>query len=456
MLFPELLQPFLAQRPVAVMTRACLEYAFASADLDAMFERVATTQYHHQLTFSSLVGLLGAVVTRRFPSVHSAYRADPARLGVSLASVYDKLNHTEPSLAEGLVNHTAARMRAVLDEWASEPATFAGLRLKVVDGNYLAGTDHRLKVLRGHGAAALPGMAIVIQDHATGLLTDLIACEDAYVNERSLIEPLIGRIGPGEVIVADRNFCVQQLFEGIAARESYFVIRHHAGTKLQFEGESRVIGSSSTGVVSEQAVRMGEATYRCVSVKLFTPTRDSDQEIRVLTNLPADHGGVAIAEAYRMRWTLEATFLEVTRTVHCELNTLGYPKAALLTFALALCASNALRVVLRALEVAQGEAHPNEEPSGYYVANELLAAYDGLTIVVPATVWTAVRTWTSKELACWLKQVAATADWRRYRKTKRGQKKRVVPIIAGRKAPHRSTARLIDAHRRTPATPPRP
>jgi hypothetical protein len=62
MLFDELLQPFLAQRPVAVMTRACLEYAFASADLDALFERVSTTQYHHRLTFSSLVDLLGAVV----------------------------------------------------------------------------------------------------------------------------------------------------------------------------------------------------------------------------------------------------------------------------------------------------------------------------------------------------------------------------------------------------------
>lgn len=454
MLFDELLRPFLDQRPVAVLTRACLEHAFASGDLDAMFERVATTQYHHRLTFSGLVDLLGAVVTRRFGSVHSAYRADPARTGVSLASVYDKLNRTEPGLAEALVKHTAARMRAVLDEWPGEPVPFAGLRLKVVDGNYLAGTDHRLKVLRGHGAAALPGMAIVIQDHATGLLTDLIAREDAYVNERRLVEPLLERIGPGEVIVADRNFCVQRLFEGIAGQQSYFIIRHHAGTKLEFQGEPRVVGPTPTGVVSEQAVRMGEATYRCLSVTRITPTRDNDGELRVLTNLPADHSGIAIAEAYRLRWTLEATFLEVTRAVQCELNTLGYPKAALLTFALALCASNALRVVLRALEIAQGEAHPNEEPSSYYVVNELANAYDGLTVAVPAEVWTAVRTWTPKELAAWLRQAAARADWRRYRKAKRGPKKLVVPIIAGRNASHRSTARLINNDRKSPAIPP--
>jgi len=57
-----------------------------------------------------------------------------------------------------------------------------------------------------------------------------------------------------------------------------------------------------------------------------------------------------VAEVYRRRWRLESTFLDVTRSVPCELNTTGYPPAALLTFSLALCACDALRVVQRALE----------------------------------------------------------------------------------------------------------
>lgn len=454
MLFDDFLQPFLDRRPAAVMTRACLEHAFAADDLNALFQRVATNQYQHRLTFASLIDLLAAVVTRRFPSVHAAYRADPERLGVSLASVYAKLNATEPALGEALVTHTAERMRAVLDVWPSEPATFPGLRLKVVDGNYLAGTDRRLAVLRGHGAAALPGMAVVIQDQATGLLTDVIAREDAYVNERALITPLLERIGRGEVIVADRNFCVQAFFEGIAERGSYFAIRHHAGTALDFQGESRRVGVTATGVVWEQAVRIGTRTYRCITVALTGATRDGDSNIHVLTNLPAEHDGLAVAEAYRLRWTLEATFLEVTRTVQCELNALGYPQAALLTFCLALCAANALRVVLRALEVAQGAAHPREEPSSYYVVNELIAASDGLDLMVPESVWTAVRGWTAAELAAWLLEVAGGADWKRYRKAKRGPKKPVVKVIGGRRAPHRATARLLQAQRERPKTPP--
>ena len=71
--------------------------------------------------------------------------------------MYAKLNATEPGLAEALVTHTAQRMHAVLDSGPGEPQPFAGLRLKVVDGNYLAGTDRRLAVLRGHGAAADAG-----------------------------------------------------------------------------------------------------------------------------------------------------------------------------------------------------------------------------------------------------------------------------------------------------------
>lgn len=453
MIFDELLRPFVERRPVAVMARACLEQAFADDDLEALFARVATAQYERTLTFATLIDLLAAVVTRRFPSVHAAYRADPTRVGVSLASVYAKLNATEPGLAEALVTHTAQRMHAVLDQMPGEPQPFAGLRLKVVDGNYLAGTDRRLAVLRGHGAAALPGMALVIRDHATGLLTDLIGCEDAYTNERSLIEPLLARVGSGEVIVADRNFCVRALFEGLAQRQSSFVVRHHAGTDLEFVGERRQVGATATGTVFEQAVRIGGESYRCVTVALTQPTRDGDGEIRVLTNLPAAYAAVAIAEAYRLRWTLEASFLEATRTVQCELNTLGYPRAALLTFGLALCACNALRVVVRTLAVAHGSAHPDEEPSSYYVANELIAAYDGLEVAVPATVWTAVRGWTSVALAGWLLAVAGGADWARYRKTRRGPKKAVTKTIAGRKASHRSTARLLLEQ---PKHPPRP
>jgi hypothetical protein len=96
------------------MTCACFEHAFASSQIDALFQQTALEQYQHRLLFSSLVELLGSVVTRQHSSVHSAYRSHPEKLTVSLASVYDKLNHTEPTVSEALGRHTAQKLQAVL------------------------------------------------------------------------------------------------------------------------------------------------------------------------------------------------------------------------------------------------------------------------------------------------------------------------------------------------------
>src|SRR6478609_6356004 len=164
MLFDATFRAYLAQRPAAVMVRATLEHIFAAPMLDELFERTARRQYARQLHFSTVVALLEAVVFRRQPSVHSAYRHGPADVPASLAALYDKLNHTEPGLAEALVRHTAARLREVAECWPAEAGPVAGLRLKQLDGNYLAGTDRRLGELRGHGAAALPGLALVVRD----------------------------------------------------------------------------------------------------------------------------------------------------------------------------------------------------------------------------------------------------------------------------------------------------
>ena len=57
MLFDSTFQKYLTQRPVAVMTRATLEHAFAAESLDELFERTAHRQYTQQLSFSTIVSL---------------------------------------------------------------------------------------------------------------------------------------------------------------------------------------------------------------------------------------------------------------------------------------------------------------------------------------------------------------------------------------------------------------
>lgn len=84
---------------------------------------------------------------------------------------------------------------------------------------------------------------------------------------------------------------------------------------------------------------------RRISVALYEPTRDGDTEIHLLTNLPKKVGALQIAELYANRWQMETAFQEMAENLEGEINTLGYPKAALFDFCVALVSYNMLSVV---------------------------------------------------------------------------------------------------------------
>jgi IS4 transposase len=128
-----------------------------------------------------------------------------------------------------------------------------------------------------------------------------------------------------------------------------------------------------------------------IVVQLDQLTREKESEMRIVSDLSKEQASaVQIAAIYRLRWTLEGTFGELTQSMQCELKSLGYPKAALLTFTLAVCAVNAvnaLRVVTRALEESRGKDHPEEEVSSYYVVNEMILVNEGMDVVVVEQAW---------------------------------------------------------------------
>ena len=63
-----------------------------------------------------------------------------------------------------------------------------------------------------------------------------------------------------------------------------------------------------------------------------------------------------VLELYRKGWTIETVFQEITAPRQCEIQTLGYPKAALFAFCLALVAYNAVALLKAALRAMHGEA----------------------------------------------------------------------------------------------------
>jgi Transposase DDE domain len=442
----EILQKFIDQVPIAVMVQATAARAIGDSVLDDIFDRTADPQYARTLTFSTVVRLMTQVVFRTHPSLNKAYRENKD-VPVSIASVYNKLNNMGTAVPRALVAETACSMADIL---ASLPAEFAaepieGLRLRTLDGNSLAGTDHRITCLRGSGAAALPGISLVVRENRTGLLTDIVQCEDAYTNERTLFADILSLVKPNDLWLADRNFCTDDYMRGIQDREAFFLIRHHAGAKLRPLGRETRARSHPGGTICEQRVRAGWLECRCIIIRLKKPLRDGTTEIRLLTNVPQKRLSASkAAMLYRTRWQIESAFQDLTSSLQCEINTLGYPKAALFGFALAVVAYNLLMVTRGALVAGIGEELEGPEAlSIYHMATQVAAVEKGMMIAVPPSVWRQFVEMTAAEFACWLYDIARHMDWRPYRKSPRGPKKPVVVKRTSRGA-HRSTARELN------------
>jgi hypothetical protein len=408
---------FVAKSPFSVMPRATLEHLFADSFLDQLFAEHAHVQYHQKLAFSAVTALLSQVVLRYRPALRAAYQRQGGA-AATLKSVYLKLQQVEPAVCAALVAQTAARAQPVLDGWpqARRPDPIAGLRLRILDGNHLGGTQHRLQALRGEGAAALPGLSVVLRDDRTGLLQRLACCEDAYTNERALAEELRGWVEADDLIVADRTYCWCEFLRGLAQRGAYCVIRHHRKVALTAVTAPRYGGRTPTGEVYEQAVEIGppgpRLRLRCVVVQLYTPTQEGDTQIRLLRNVPPDRASaVVLAEVYRRRWSIERSFQELTEQLRCEVNTLGYPKAALFGFSLAVAAYNLLVVLKGALAAAHGQAKVEEELSTHALAQEIRQDSAGLGIALPEAFWQRFARRSGAALADWLEARARGLRW---------------------------------------------
>jgi hypothetical protein len=160
-----------------------------------------------------------------------------------------------------------------------------------------------------------------------------------------------------------------------------------------------------------------------------------------------------VAQLYQNRWKLETAFQHLEACFHSEINTLGYPKAALFGFCLALVAYNLLAVVLAALRGVHGEDTVDEEVSLYYIANEIATTYHGMMIAIPESEWEVFYSMSPADLATFFLELARGVRLQTIRKSPRRPKK---PRLQGKKTArkgHVSTAKLLMTRQANSATP---
>jgi hypothetical protein len=373
---------------------------------------------------------MSAVVFKTHPSINAAYKEQGESIGVSITSVYNKLNGLESTTSAALVRDTAREQAAIVEQMGGQCAPWLpGYRIKVLDGNCIEATEHRLEVLRETKAGALPGKSLVVYDPLLEMATDVFPCEDGHAQARSLFADVLPTVREHDVWIMDRNFCVRSFLLGIADRKGYFVCREHKGLAFSVQSPWRKIGSTESGKVYEQRIELvddeGEVQrYRRIKVCLKQATRDGETERLLLTNLPKSAADAKlVADMYRKRWRIETMFQELEAHLHSEINTLGYPKAALFGFCVALVAYNALAVVKAALRTIHGEETIANDLSGYYLAGNIARTYDGMTVAIPEQEWTVFRTMSLAEFAQMYLQLASNVNLAKFKKSRRGPKK---------------------------------
>lgn len=441
--------------PLGVMVRGTMEWMLDEATLEKLFQEHAPEQYTRELTISALVRLVIQVSAGQRASVHAAYKADRASaqptIETSYQAVYGKLGRINPAVSEAVVMHSAQRcgqLLALMPHARTEP--LRGYRMRVLDGNVLTGTDHRLTPLRQWLNACLPGKSLAVYEPGLGLVTDAVLEEDAYVQERALLIEILPRVQANDLFVADRNFCTTRFVFGIREKKAFVLVRQHRrNLPCTTRGRLTKCGATETGVVYEQEVEATDPDtgtrlkLRRIELRLQTKTRDGDRTIALLTNLPKKVTALRLADIYRERWTIEKHFQFLTQSLNCELPGLGQPRAALFGFAMALLAANALAVIRASLRSVHGEA-AEAETSGHYLADEIAHDYRTLMKYLPPEQWTGWRGLLPAALVALLRSLAQHVNLKALTRSQRGPKlpPQRKPVYS-KKHKHYSTARLL-------------
>jgi Transposase DDE domain len=458
MVLPTNLDPFAEGAATAVMTRIALDWMVEGTSIDPILDEVSERQYTREFLLGHFVQVMCDVACGFRRSTREAFLKRQLDLVGSLSAFYRKLGRMEPCVAATIVRETASRARELIsaaDGLLPEP--IPGYTARILDGNILTGTDHRIDELRSTRSAALPGMSLAIYEPVSGLVLDLILEENAHTQERALLDQVV--IAPGQLWIMDRNFCVRSFVFRILRTEAFFLVRWHSSTMpFQAIKPLRSVGRCDAGEIFEQAIWVDDPEcegrryrLRRIVLRLDQPTRDGETEIILITNLPDTASAELCCQAYCGRWEIEKHFQRLTDLLHCEIPTLGYPRAALFAFSMSVIAGNALAVLKGSLRAVHGDEIVNEV-SNHALVSDVAEVYPGMMIAAPPSVWSFLDGCAAGEVAGLLSALAAKVPVERMLRSRRGPKKpRKTKKSSGSRIHHVATKKLLDKSRGAPA-----
>jgi hypothetical protein len=451
MVLPAILDPFAAGAAPAVMTRIALDGMIEGTSIDPIGNEVSESQYTRECLLGHFVQVMSDVACGFRKTPRAAFLKRQLDQMASISAFSRKLGRMEPAGTAAIVRETATRAGDLITvARGRRPEPVPGYATRILDGNVLTGTDHRLTEWRSTLSAALPAKSLALSEPASGLVLDIVLEENAHPQERALLDQV--DVEPGQLWIRDRNFCVRTFLFRILRRGAFFLVRRHQST-LPFDPIEplRSVGRGDAGEIFEPPIWVDDpegegrrSRLRQIVLRWDPPTRKGESEIVLITNLPASVPAEACGLVYRGRWGIELPFQKWTDLLHCEIPTLGYPRAALFAVGRSVLAGNALAILMGTLRAVHGQERVGAVSTDALV-NDVAEVYPGRMMAVPPVEWSFLCACSGAEVAELLTDVAAKVPVERMLRCRRGPKKpRKTRKSSGSRIHHVATKKLRD------------
>ena len=428
--------------------------------LNALFEEHRGACYTRELSFATLVTLIGDALLEHDGSARQSFQRgrEQGELTVTTQAAYQKLGRLPLAVSENFLVAATRGLRQLLP--AAEPAAAvvpASLRAFAVvalDGKAIKGVPKRLRPLRRQSGGVLGGKALVAWHPASGLAVALASDPDGDTNEAKLVPELLPSVRadfPAVLWLADRQFGDPTQAAAFTARAGdHFLVRQDGKTKFTRDPDRPVRrGRDSQGRLYEEdwGTFGGPRNRHRRTVRRLTLYRPGEETVVLITDLlDADaYPAVELLALYLARWGIERVFQQITEVFHLQRLIGTTPQGTLFQLAFCLLLYNQIQVV-RAY-VAAGARRPAASVSAELlfedVRRQLIALHEVLTPEEVVRVLPAVaRAEPLRQRLRELLQPVWTERWQ-----KAPAQKRTPPHSGNRKREHKSAYRLIQQYR---------
>lgn len=292
-------------------------------------------------------------------------------------------------LADAFLTQVAQRVDGALARGIRDADLWHGFTLKAVDGTTvkLADTKENQKHFPQPSGqkpgCGFPVMGIAGLPNLSHGGWEAMTTGPFTEHDLPLAEGLLGHVGEGDLLLADRAFCSYAFIAGVIARGGHVAMRLHQQRDAALDWRKgrrisrherlvtwrRPAFSAFKGKLTREAWEAVPATLEVRLIRLDYEDRAGRRRpLIVVTTLtdPVVHDGIELHCLYARRWEIELRLRDIKTTLDFEMLVVKTPEMAVKTLAMIRIAYNLMRLLM------QRAAHEDGGPVGSISFKEAL------------------------------------------------------------------------------------